>query len=563
MDSWRTKPELYSLPLLLFLVGSVLLVFYAALLVVQVGFLFIGNDLNDTGTLLAIAISLAYYWAVGKRVYRLSIPVLGIGFLAVIGLMALAILVAGYYIDLSWDGRDYQQRGVYKLLGGWNPVYTTLQPDSIYKNAWLNHYPKGPWIAAASIVRLTHNIESGKLFNLLLLVAVFLIALSYFLPKRQLKFWQVGLLGLYLAANPVSVYQSLSFYIDGQVSSMLILLILLMLLCLERVDLGRLITLVAAVVIGLNIKFTGAVYVVLLLVIFILASWYTKKDILPLLPIWSAILIGSLLGVLMVGYNPYLVNTFRYGHPFYPLYGGNRLNKDYILQGQIPSDYETMSWHEKLIQSIFSPSRNAIGVVSDPIKFPLSIKLSEVTAFALADVRVSGWGPLYGALLIISLAGLILLAFISRKAAVVSSSLVGLVIGTTLLNSEAWWARYSPQLWLIPVIVLAALWYVSDRRTQLIGNMLAVLMFINIFLVSGAYIGWNTLNTRQVRATLAELHQSDKVVMLYYGPLEAVGMRFEQYGIPFQWVGHLEDLPCPRELENNVFYSPLDCPSTP
>jgi hypothetical protein len=89
---------------------------------------------------------------------------------------------------------------------GWNPIYAELQPLDVYDNVWLNHYPKEPWIAAASVARLTGDIEAGKAFNHLLAAAVFLIALSYLLPKMQLKYWQAGLLALFLAANPVSMY---------------------------------------------------------------------------------------------------------------------------------------------------------------------------------------------------------------------------------------------------------------------------------------------------------------------------------------------------------------------
>jgi hypothetical protein len=48
--------------------------------------------------------------------------------------------------------------------------------------------------------------------------------------------------------------------------------------------------------------------------------------------------------------------------------------------------------------------------------------------------------------------------------------------------------------------------------------------------------------------------------MLYYGPLEAAGMRLQEYGIPYQWVAQREELPCPVELDIKVFYSPYDCP---
>lgn len=76
-------------------------------------------------------------------------------------------------------------------------------------------------------------------------------------------------------------------------------------------------------------------------------------------------------------------------------------------------------------------------------------------------------------------------------------------------------------------------------------------------------LGWNTLSTQVLRATLADLRQSGVEVMLYYGPLEAAGMRLQDYGIPYRWVERRDELPCPRPLELKVFYSPLECPPTP
>jgi len=519
--------------------------------------------MRNEGTLLAVIFAVIYFGWTGLRVYRLERPWFVICLLVVLISGILAGLVAVYYFDLSWDGRDYQQLAVYKLTNGWNPVYTALQPDDIYKNAWLNHYPKGPWLAASSLAMIFKDIEIGKIFNLFLILAVFFIALSFFLTISQFSKGKAVLLSSFLAVNPVSVSQSLSYYTDGQVSSMLILLILVTLLCLKSADLGCLITLVAAIIIGLNVKFTGTAYIVLLLVVFIMAGLYLKRDIRLLWPQWTTVLVGFFIGILVVGYNPYITNTLQNKHPFYPIYGSSTLNKEFILRNQMPPDFEGMGWMEKLFRSLFSSSQNVIGKEVGSLKFPLSVKRSEIIAFARPDVRISGWGPLFGALVILSLVSLTALAFISRRVALVACVLIGLIIALSSLNSEAWWARYTPQLWLIPVIILGALWFVEDKRAMILGNVLALLMFANIFLVSGAYVGWNTLKSRELRATMAELQQSGEKVMLYYGPLEAVGLRMEKYGIPYQRVERRADLPCPIELEVSVFYSPMECLTAP
>jgi hypothetical protein len=546
-----------------FLIGSTFIVFYAVLLIIQSLSLILQIGRRNEGTLLAVIFAVIYFGWTGLRVYRLERPWFVICLLVVLISGILAGLVAVYYFDLSWDGRDYQQLAVYKLTNGWNPVYTALQPDDIYKNAWLNHYPKGSWLAASSLAMIFKDIEIGKIFNLFLILAVFFIALSFFLTISQFSKGKAVLLSFFLAVNPVSVSQSLSYYTDGQVSSMLILLILLMLLCLKNSDLGCLITLAAAVIIGLNIKFTGTAYIALLLVLFSIVGWYLMRGMRSLLPQWAAILVGIFIGVLVVGYNPYVTNTLHYKQPFYPIYGSNTLNKEFILRNQMPPDFEDMSWMGKLFHSVFSPSQNIIGKEAGSLKFPLSVERSEIIAFARPDVRISGWGPLFGALVILSMVSLAILAFVSRKVASSAGILVGMVFASSLLNSEAWWARYTPQLWLIPVIMLGALWFVKDKRTMILGNVLALLMFANIFLVSGAYFGWNTLKSRELRVTLANLQQSGEKVMLYYGPLEAVGWQMVKYGIPYQRVEQREDLPCPIELEVNVFYSPMDCLTAP
>jgi len=489
---------------MLFLAGSSFIVLYASLLVIQTAGLFLRVSLNDTATWLAVTLTLVYYAVVGKRVYHLTLKQLGLGLAGMIAIVLVAVLISGYYIDFSWDGRDYHQKAIRQLVGGWNPIYAELQPLDVYDNVWLNHYPKGPWIAAASIASLTGDIEAGKAIHLLLTAAVFLIALSYLLPKKQLKYWQAGLLALFLAANPVSMYQLLSYYVDGQVSSLLILLALLLLLCLESADAGHLLTLTAVIVVALNVKFTGTAYTLLLLAISLLVTWLARKRLLALPRIWLAMGVGILAGVFLVGFEPYVTNALHYRHPFYPLYGSRDFNLEFILNNQMPPNFETMNPVGRLAHSIFSPSQNTIGVPSTGVKFPLALARSEIAAFARPDVRVGGWGPLFGAIVILAAAALIGLFFVSRRIALVALGLIAIILAISLLNSEAWWARYTPQLWLVPVIVLGALWVAGEKRLRLAGNLLALLMFANIFLVSGEYLGWNKLSHSQVRAPLAD-----------------------------------------------------------
>jgi hypothetical protein len=98
-----------------------------------------------------------------------------------------------------------------------------LEPVDTYYNQWLDHYPKAPWIFGAVIYNLTGNIETGKVMHFMLMLAVFLSTYS-FISSIPLHPWLCLLISGLLAVNPVSLSQSLSYYIDGLVSSLFILL---------------------------------------------------------------------------------------------------------------------------------------------------------------------------------------------------------------------------------------------------------------------------------------------------------------------------------------------------
>jgi hypothetical protein len=479
----------------------------------------------------------------------------------VILVAAVSIAVSDYFYDLSWDGRDYHQRAIRWLSEGWNPIYTELEPKDVYYNAWLNHYPKGPWIAAAAVFKLAGDIELGKSFNMFLMAAVFFTGLSFFLLLPQLRVWEAALLSLSLAANPVSVYQSLSYYIDGQVSSVVILILLLTLLALKRMAWSVLLAISAVSLIGLSIKFTAAAYVVVLLAVMLLTHWIAARKLNRwLLALAASAAVGVVLGLLVAGFNPYVTNLARYGNPFYPLYGSSSpFNKDYVISNQMPSNFEGRGQLEKLYISIFSHSQNTHQNSTGPLKNPFSVKKKEIKVFRQADVRIGGWGPYFGALLLLSAPALLLAFLASRRYAVIALGLIAVVFTTSLLNSEIWWARYSPQLWLIPVISAAAVWLGVKGKARLYGYVLLALILLNIVQISRSYLYNNLDETRHVRAVLAQMSASGEDVLVYTGVLDGILVKFDALQVHYSTVATLGELPCPRLLVTGAYYSPLEC----
>ena len=247
------------------LLASTYLLFYALVLILSSILLLAGGQLSILITPAAGFMALGYFGILANRCLKLNIRTIMLGYGILVAVVLSVYLLSATVYDLSWDGRDYHQKAIYELMQGWNPIYQLQDTGIAYRDNWLNHYPKGPWIAAASLNMLAGNIEAGKSFNLLLISAVFLASFSVLLSFPRLKTWEAFLISALIAANPVSVYQSFSYYIDGQVSSIFILLVLLLIKLIKQPDLISITMMGCAIVIGLNIKLTAGAYAALLL----------------------------------------------------------------------------------------------------------------------------------------------------------------------------------------------------------------------------------------------------------------------------------------------------------
>ena len=163
-----------------------------------------------------------------RRPFRMALVVAAL----LVLLVAASAWISLAFYDVSFDGQAYHQEGVYQLAHGWNPLFTHhISPISIDQNVKLNHFTKGPWIIAAAMYRLTGRIETGKFANILLICVAFSMALAVFAGSRKkLSAWPVAMAVL-VAANPVALCQVFTFYVDGQMASLLACLAALCFLC--------------------------------------------------------------------------------------------------------------------------------------------------------------------------------------------------------------------------------------------------------------------------------------------------------------------------------------------
>jgi len=377
-------------------------------------------------------------------------------------LCALLAAIASRFDDLSWDGMAVRMKAVMALATGWNPVKDPSFQEGV-RLAATNPYLQGSFIVqsgyqysfgnilAANLASLTGNLNAGKAVTPILMMASLGMAFGAFQAVGLSRIWSFLLASL-VALNPVSIYQSSSYYIDGHTGSLFAALAcsgLRLLLMPLRADgvlaLGvSFLALSAAKTSGL---FYGIILDVFFLGFFAVLRIRRPKEILLFLLIaglltWPAgWIIRNIAGFSGLSWN-YLSSVTKISADGYGVGYGSYAPKEFLGKSKI----------EIFFLSHLAPTE----VISETIKskFPFWFNRRELALFEelSPDPRAGGFGPLYGAFLILAGISLGLLWHQPRPPSGAWFPILPTVIGVLL--SQPWWARWVPQAWLIPVFLL-------------------------------------------------------------------------------------------------------------
>jgi len=421
----------------------------------------------------------------------------------------------GWLYDFSGDGQWYHLPGILALAQGWNPFQKPLlvnwNADFEHQltNAaiYVQHYAKGVWIIDAAVYRATGWLEATKVLNLLYIVAAYLLTAN-FLGRLGLSQLWVHSLALAAAANPVSLYQMGSFFVDGQLASLCTLLVVVSLDYFHRPRKRTLFLLVACVVLLVNVKFTGVVYAAGLGAGLSALAWLRGRRAES--GRYAATGITSmLLAVAVVGYQPYITNLLQQGNPFYPAVGRDDA-ANLATEGQFerwaPAEFLGMGRLEKLVRSVFAESSAAKSLPR--WKAPFSIAKHELYIFFNTEPRYGGFGPLFGGILLLVLVVYTLTVGVTRRSNGYLDGALALVVTFSILpNPEAWWARLAPQLWLVPVILASGL--AMERVTWLRRASFAVvlLLLVNSLMVGLLNLGRAVEKNLDYREQIAYLQK--------------------------------------------------------
>lgn len=367
-----------------------------------------------------------------------------------IAFIGISLLQASIYADQSWDGMAYHQKAAWYLMHGGNLLF-----DGDAGNFWIALYPKSTWYFAGEVGLQFGSLAYGSGYQMMIGLGLYAYII-YFFERNSYSLFAGHIFALLSLLSPIFIAQSFSFYVDATIG---FLALLMMLSSLEFGNTRRWFdasVLLLASIIIINIKFSGFLYVGVCFLILGLRCLPKAKETLKVCAIFTVFLVA---GVGLIGANPYVKNIATGKHIFYPLFGESK--KDIITFAQ-PQSFRDLNRFEKLFISTFSKSEN-INEASHrtpQLKIPGVIKAGEKGQLSYEDLRISGFGPLYSIALILSLAYLIYRKGIDKNCLV----LLSMITLCTILNPEAWWARYAPHLYTVLLLPLIGVRKDSEGR---------------------------------------------------------------------------------------------------
>ena len=450
----------------------------------------------------------------------------------------IAVFCVGKIYDVTADGNTYHKLGVGSMKNGWNPLYEssrdfteedgnalTVSENNI-NYLWADHYAMGTETIGANIYAFTNNIESGKAFTLVMMFIGFGIMLEYLVIQRDWVSKKFGIIkalviSILLVVNPVTIVQIGTYYVDATLAISLFLIIIELIAINTKKDNLFENYLILAMAIGMcsNAKFTGLGYAgVFCAVFYVYGVIKNRKDKKYIIRNTVFYIITVIITVCVLGGTSYLKNMIENGHPFYPLYGEGHVEN--MVNQEIP---ESLAEKPNIVQffiSIFSKGENVSPSYSDvlnepDLKIPFTIQEGEIENYNIPDIRVGGFGPLYSGIFIITIGIMVAICVdCIRNKKYHSLIIYGIIVGVSAILLIAldgsYWARYIPYVYLISIINLAYLFEKKGKVANIIGIILALIMFVNsglvLYTATKNYIG----NSRYVKNNMIQFEEYAK-----------------------------------------------------
>lgn len=516
---------------------------------------------------LAFAISLIPLFLAKSREILLG------GGAAVLGGFSLSLVLSALLYDYSWDGRAYHQIGIYYLSNGWNPVWQKMADlkelaPYLSHEIWVEHYLKFSEIVASSIVSAfapiapssLDTIELGKALNFIAAFGAFLYSLSVL--AKFIAPLPATIISLFASFSPIVGVQIATYYVDGLLSCALLVAFCAIvdrefyrrqlvdsspseISSLKRAMFARSCILAGALLAMASIKLTGIAYAgfIGLGYLVYLLWFYPFKEAKPLIVL--GLITGSL--ILACNANPLLTNLANGKHFGYPLLGKDKID---IIIGQQPKVFDELNSGTKLLYSLFSRTQNCTAQCTPQLKAPFSRLHDEAPN---VDTRIAGFGAYFSGAVLLSALMVVLFAQGFRRKEILG--LLVLVTGSFLINPESWWARYVPQMYFLPLLVLVASYYLSKPP---LSSLLRIALLLTITINTALYAtqfykhgSWYKHAT-QARLDSAKTYAKEQKLYIYSNGWEHSFLhKLESAKIPFTRLISKDNAPTPLYVVPN------------
>lgn len=433
-------------------------------------------------------------------------------------IISVSLLISNLFWDMSWDGQWYHQSAIYNLVEGWNPLSEPIKKFNKSNDLSINHFPKGSWYMAASIYSTFGLFEAGKALNFMVLIAaglfLYIVARKFTFSKRNSLFTSILII-----LNPVVWSEIVTYLVDGLLFLYLSIYIAALFSLIRKHDFLHLLIGIMAIIGLLNVKFTGIVFLVIFSAFgFIYILLKQKTLIIKYIGLHAA---AIALGLFVFGFNPYVTNLKERGNPLYPILG----SKDYpsqLEQGkdgnekhETPLNMRGKSLPFRFFYAHFGKPGNAPYDKQDhaELGIPFISSISSWKAYRFHETRVAGFGPFFSGILILSLIYLLYLCRYNKDKWLFVLLIYGAIIASLFVSKHFWWARFAPQIWLIPIIpILIGLYYSKDKRLFNYG--LISLMTVNALIVLCIHLQWEAQTTLKLKKELSYIKREGKAIKM-------------------------------------------------
>lgn len=345
--------------------------------------------------------------------------------------VGVTVLVASPFHDFSCDGMSVRQGYVENLL---------------QKNC--PHAVPLPHLLSGWLGLIGGGIDAGKSIHTLLILCAFGFCVR---TGRE-----IGLSGIWLwvtsltiSLNPVSTYQLSSFYIDGNAGSLLTCLCAMLIfnyLNLKQLWAWMLSATVFCILAAS--KVSGFAYGSIFILALCGCVFFNKRGLTRL---QKGVIVGGFSIILGLGSASYLLERSE-GYFWESLATKTKLATPSYgvgLYSYAPDSMARMSKAEAFLRSHFAPT----ATMTDEWhwKLPFWLNRRELALFEdlNSDPRSGGFGALYGGVFILAFLAFIIALFRMTIPWVAWVPALGIL--ASCLLSQAWWARWVPQGWLVPM----------------------------------------------------------------------------------------------------------------